>query len=139
MPGIFVYGTLQLPGIVKKLTGKSFTSKPAVLPGYKRCCVKGCDYPAVIQENDAETTGLVMKNVDDRSLDIISFYEGDEYEKRNVTVFMDGEPKDVLTFVWVKGTDLLENKEWDLHAFRKKSLEHYINVLIPDTLKEFSK
>jgi len=139
MQNIFVYGTLQSPGIVKKLTGKSFKSKPAVLPGYKRYCVKDCDYPAVIQQNDTETTGLVLENVDELTLDIISFYEGDEYEKRQVTVLMNGKPKDALTFVWVKGNEFLENKEWDYYGFKKNRLEHYINVVLPDTLEEFFK
>jgi gamma-glutamylcyclotransferase (GGCT)/AIG2-like uncharacterized protein YtfP len=49
MQNIFVYGTLQSPEIIKKLTGKSFKNTPAVLEGYKRYWVKESDYPAVIQ------------------------------------------------------------------------------------------
>ncbi len=135
MQNIFVYGTLQSTEIVKKLTGKSFKNAPAVLPGYKRYFVKDCDYPALIQQNDTETTGLVLENVDDLSLDIISFYEGDEYEKRQVQVFTDGKSEKALTFVWAKEIDLLLDSEWDFHRFEKESLEHYLTVVIPEILE----
>jgi len=137
MQNIFVYGTLQSPEIIKKLTGKSFKSTPAVLEGYKRYWVNESDYPAVIQQIDEQTTGLVLENVDDLSFDIISFYEGDEYGKKKVTVNLNGISKDVLTFVWVNGNEFLENKDWDLDNFEKTFLEHYLEVVIPETLKEF--
>jgi hypothetical protein len=80
---------------------------------------------------------LVLENVDDLSFDIISFYEGDEYGKKKVTVNLNGISKDVWTFVWVNGNEFLENKDWDLDNFEKTSLEHYLEVVIPETLKEF--
>jgi len=137
MPDIFVYGTLKSPEIVKKLTGKLFKTSPAVLKGYKRYCVKECDYPAVIQQNDVETIGLVLENIDDLSLDIISFYEGDEYEKMQLTVNMNGKSTDVLTFVWVNGNELLDKKKWNLQKFEKTSLQYYLNKVIPETLEAF--
>ncbi|TNF45140.1 MAG: gamma-glutamylcyclotransferase [Bacteroidetes bacterium] len=137
MSNVFVYGTLQSPKIVKKLTGKSFQTLPAVLPGYKRYCVKDCDYPAVIQQNDAETTGLVLENVDDLSLEIISFYEGDEYEKRQVTLLTGDSPEIALAFVWAKGFEFLEDAEWDLVRFEETRLKHYIDIVVPETLEEF--
>lgn len=137
MSNVFVYGTLQSTEIVKKLTGKSFKSTPAVLTGYKRYCVKDCDYPAIIQQNDAQTTGLILENVDDLSLDIISFYEGDEYERKKVTVHMNGKFKDVLTFVWVYENVFLENKVWNLHYFERTLLDHYLNIIIPEIMKEY--
>jgi gamma-glutamylcyclotransferase (GGCT)/AIG2-like uncharacterized protein YtfP len=139
MQNIFVYGTLQSPEIIKKLTGKSFKNAPAVLEGYKLYCVKECDYPAIIQQEGAKTDGLVMANMDDVSLALISFYEGDEYEKRQVTVKLNGKSVDAFTFIWVKEIEFLENKEWDFLNFKKNRLEHYINVVIPDTLEEFFK
>ena len=72
---------------------KSFKSTPSVLVGYKRCCVKESDYPAIIRQNDAKTTGLVLENVDDLSFDIISYYVGDKYEKRQVTANMNGKSR----------------------------------------------
>lgn len=137
MRDIFIYGTLQSPEIVKKLTGKSFKTSPAVLKGFKLYSVKESDYPAIIEQNDSETIGLVLENVDDLSLDIISFYEGDEYEIRKVTVLLHGKPEVALAFVWVKGYEFLENKDWDLDIFEESFLEHYLEVVIPETLEAF--
>lgn len=137
MQNIFIYGTLQSPGIVKKLTGKSFKTSEVILVGYKRNCVKNRDYPAIIQQEGSKTVGLLIENMDDLSLATISFYEGDEYEKKKVTVNSDGKSTTALTFVWVNGNEFLENKDWDLNDFEETFLEHYIEVVIPETLEEF--
>jgi gamma-glutamylcyclotransferase (GGCT)/AIG2-like uncharacterized protein YtfP len=138
MHHIFVYGTLQLPGIVKKLTGKTFNTYPAVLPGYQLFCVKDSDYPAILKNENAKTKGLTIEISDDLSLAVISFFEGDEYQAQEVTVFTDGKSMPALAFVWTKGDEFLENREWDLQRFEKESLEHYLNVVIPETLEEFN-
>jgi len=139
MQNIFVYGTLQSEPIISKLTGKYFSSFPAILQGYKRYRVKGHDYPAIVAEESSETKGLVVMNVEDSDLHILSFYEGDEYEKKIVSVLLNNEPTDVLVFVWVKGIEHLENQEWDFGQFQENSLEHYLNVVVQETLEEFYK
>jgi gamma-glutamylcyclotransferase (GGCT)/AIG2-like uncharacterized protein YtfP len=139
MQNIFVYGTLMSEPVLNKLTGKSFQSKPAILTGYKRYCVRECDYPAIINDADSETKGLVIFNVEDSDLEVFSFYEGDEYEKKWVEVIVNGEISRVVAFIWKKDRKLLEDKSWDLIRFENNSLEHYLNFVIPVTLKEFRK
>ena len=136
MQHIFVYGTLQSPQIVEKLTGKSFNTTRAVLPGYKLFCVKNADYPAIVKNENAVTTGLIIENADNASLAVISFYEGDEYEIQKVTVLVDGKPVPALVFVWAKSIELLENREWDFQRFKRVNLEYYLNEVIPETLKK---
>ncbi|HSH20161.1 MAG TPA: gamma-glutamylcyclotransferase family protein [Draconibacterium sp.] len=137
MQNIFVYGTLLSQEIIKNLTGKSFKTSPAVLKGYKKHCVKGGDYPAIIKMKDSNTAGIVIENVDDDSIDILSFYEGDDYEKKFVTVLSNGQSKGVFAFVWRKSAAYLEDREWDFQQFQENSLEIYLNKVVPDTLKEF--
>ena len=137
MQHIFVYGSLQLPEIVKKLTGKSFKTARAVLPGYKLCRVENCDYPAIIKKENTETKGLIIEDVDDESLNIISFYEGDEYKIQKVTVWINEKPVSAIAFVWAKKIDLLNDREWDLQRFKQESLTNYLNVLIPKMFKQF--
>jgi len=137
MQHIFVYGTLLSTEIVKKLICKTFKTRAAVLPGYQLYSVKDCDYPAIIQNDHSQIKGLLIKNLDDSSLDIISFYEGDEYEKKKVTVLTDGKPETALAFIWGKEFELLVEEEWDSQEFEKNSLEYYLNVVIPETLKLF--
>ena len=106
MQHIFVYGTLQSPEINEKLTGKSFKTTRAVLPGYKLCRVENCDYPAIIKKENTETKGLIIEDVDNESLNIISFYEGDEYKTQKVTVWINEKPVSAIAFVWAKKIDL---------------------------------
>lgn len=138
MQHIFVYGTLQSPEIVEKLTGKSFKTTRAVLPGYRLWCVEKSDYPAIIKNENAETKGLIIEDVDDLSLNIISFYEGDEYEIQKVTVLVDEKPVSATAFVWAKEIELLTDMDWDFQRFKLESLAYYLNVLIPDMLKDFN-
>ena len=135
MQNIFVYGTLLSTEIITKLTGKTFKTTPAILSGFKKYCVKDCDYPAIIQMDDSNISGKVLENVDDESLKVISFYEGDEYVKQKVTVLLNNEYKEVIAFIWVKGKEFLENREWDLHCFQKNKLKYYVDVVIPETLE----
>ena len=139
MQNIFVYGTLLSPVILEKLTGKSFKTSEAVLFGYKRYCVKNSDYPAIIQQEGSKTTGLVVENVDDSKLEVLSFYEGVEYEKKLVTVNWNGKSADALTFVWANGSEFLEVEDWDFNRFKKNYLKHYLLDVIPETLESFNK
>lgn len=139
MQNIFVFGTLLSSEIVTKLTGKLFKTCKAVLPGYQLYRVKDCDYPAIIQNDNSVTRGLLIENLDELSLDIISFFEGHEYEKKKVTVLTDGKPEIALAFVWMKGIEFLRDEEWDFQEFEKNSLEFYLNDVIPETLEEFYK
>lgn len=139
MPNIFVYGTLLSQKIIKKLTGKTFKTSAAVLSGYKKYSIKDCDYPAIIQQDDSTTFGLVIENVDELSSNTISFYEGTEYKKKKVNVLINNNATEVLVYAWVSNYDHLENKKWDLHHFQKYSLQHYLDEIIPETLDEFYK
>lgn len=136
MQHIFVYGTLQSPEIVEKLTGKSFKTTRAFLPGYKLFCVKDADYPAIVINEHAETKGLIIEDVDDVSLNIISYYEGDEYEIQKVTVWVDEKPLHAIAFVWAKKVELLKCMDWDFQRFKRESLAYYLNEVIPQTLEE---
>lgn len=123
---LFVYGTLQFPEILKRLTGKIFTMKPATLNGFKRCCVKGCDYPALIETKDAITNGIILENVDEKSLKAIDYFEGDEYEKTGVTVLVNGLEVSAITYVWVAEKKRLECTDWDRSFFESNFLIKYL-------------
>ncbi|MEZ5106542.1 MAG: gamma-glutamylcyclotransferase family protein [Draconibacterium sp.] len=125
MQNLFVYGTLQLPSVVLKLTGKFFETDEAVLTGFKSYCVRNCDYPAIIPNREAKVSGLLLKNVDDISLQAIDYFEGNEYTKQKVTVIVAGKDISAFTYVWNLGKELLEDKDWDINFFKKNFLHLY--------------
>ena len=118
MHNVFVYGTLMSKELIKKLTGKSFKTRPAILADYKRYSIKDADYPAISQKKGFTTKGLLLENVDEQSISLLSEYEGDEYKKQEVFVLSDQKKVKALVYIWDANPDLLEDKEWDFELFQ---------------------
>ena len=137
MEHLFVYGSLLFPELVTALTGKSFGYISAGLNGFKRCRVKGCDYPAIIEESGAIVKGYIIENVDKKSMQILTFFEGEEYEKKQNSISLLNTIINTALFVWVGDRELLENRDWDADEFKKKSLEYYLNDVAPEVLAAF--
>ncbi len=138
MVSLFVYGTLCFPEIIQKLTGKPFVSERAVLKGYQRRQVKDADFPAIITSSHSEVRGLLLKGLDERSFDVISFYEGDEYRCDDLEVQTENKAVKTRIFVWNSTVEALEDFDWDIDEFAKNLLEIYIEKIIPQTLKEYN-
>ena len=137
MEQIFVYGTLLYPEIVGKLTGKKLKTHHAILFGFKRFTVVGCDYPAIIETKNSKVEGLLIENVDSKSGQVLSFFEGVEYEKRKVIVQTKQHKVEASTYIWKGDFSLLKDIEWNIHDFKKNRLRYYLEDVIPQTLEEF--
>lgn len=127
MQNLFVYGTLQFPELVKKLTGKTFTGRPAVLNRYRRRSVKDADYPAIVPDSEAQTQGILYEGVDRESLKKIDFFEGSEYKKEVVLVDINGKEIEALAYIWKGPAEALNENDWDHARFEKYSLSAYLN------------
>lgn len=73
--------------------------KPAVLHGYTRHRVKDADYPGIIPssntpgaEAEASVLGTLVTGLTDADIRLLDLFEGDEYEKRLVSVRILREP-----------------------------------------------
>ncbi len=127
MQNVFVYGTLMSRKLIKKLTGRVFTTSTASLTGYKRYCVKSRAYPAIVKNPTTTTYGLLVEDVDLNSLKLITFYEGNEYKPEEVLVYSNGKHKKALVFVWAVDKNFLEDREWDFKNFEENGLQDYLN------------
>jgi len=137
MPHLFVYGTLLFPEILEGLTGISPVTKPAKLQEYKRCCVKGCDYPAVLPEKNSVVEGKLVINVDHHFMDIITFFEGEDYQKTKVFIQAGNKEIPATVFTWNGDFHRLEMKDWNKKQFEQYSLKYYAARIIPETIKAF--
>jgi gamma-glutamylcyclotransferase (GGCT)/AIG2-like uncharacterized protein YtfP len=137
MKQLFVYGTLMFPEIREKLTGKAFKTSPAVLSGYRRTKVKDADYPAIVKNPDSEVEGILLEDVDEQTIEILSFFEGDEYKTQHVEVFSGNRKIPALTFVWANRKKLLPDEDWDLTEFEAGSLKLYVKKIVPETVARF--
>lgn len=138
MQNLFVYGSLQFAKITKGLTGKSFKTARAILVGYKRYSVFDTDYPAIIKDESSEVSGKVLFDVDDESLHIISFFEGDEYEIAASFATVQNKKIPVLLFVWKGDKSILVADEWSKTMFKEESLTFYTKHIIPETVHSYN-
>lgn len=125
MQNLFVYGTLLIPEILKKVTGREYRFVKAALYGYSRFAVKDCDYPAIIESKEGVVPGSLILNVDDSAMNALSVYEGDEYVKKEVEVFVNHSKFKAVVFVWCSNADKLTEYDWDESFFRQNKTENY--------------
>ena len=139
MQHVFVYGSLLYPDIVTRLTGKTFEIREASLKNYQRRAVKEADYPAVVQNPGSNVAGKLLLNVDDRSLDVLRFFEGDEYKCAAVEVETKNEKYQACVFVWIGSAEKLEETDWNATLFEAASLADSVRYVIPEVVEEFER
>lgn len=137
MTKLFVYDSLLLPEIREKLIGKKEEGKEAILNGFKRVCVLGEDYPALIRQKGHCVKGEILFNVDETTLKLLTIFEGDEHDLRYVSAEIEGKQVSTQVFLWKTGLDYTIDTEWSLEKFEKESLENYVHVIVPETIQRF--
>lgn len=139
MKNVFVYGTLLFPEILNGLTGSRFQSVEAVLPGYKRHLVKNGSYPAVVATKNEKVYGKLINDVDQRSLDILRYYEGEDYKCTEAEVIVTEKSLNALVFVWNAELHYLAESDWKIEAFKHDFLQEYIQEVVPETVEAFNR
>ena len=148
-------GTLMAPevltrvifGVTNHKNAVRLTIKPALLTGYRRHRVLGCDYPAIIPHEGSTVRGSYVTGLTEPDLMRLDIFEGDQYTREKVTIeaFKDVDLKDDLaddakgeqataeTYVWVAPLSQLEDKEWDFEHFRKERMRRWMGEEVDDT------
>lgn len=140
MTDIFVYGTLQFPEIVFALTGKNFKTKEAVLENYAIYKIDSEEgmCPAIIPEKGSSVQGKILFDIDSESMNIIDFFEGDNYEKKKLLVESEKRNFEVLVYVWKENLKHFLKGPWSKEEFEKNYIENCLNYTIPRVLKEYN-
>ncbi|CAG8846383.1 45937_t:CDS:2, partial [Gigaspora margarita] len=135
----FFYGSLIFPEVMgrilsdygkEKITVHLNSGAPAVLKGYKRRQVRGAWYPAIIKSNENdEAKGILLKGLSYNDILKLDDYEGDQYKREDVKVFVGDslDPISTQTYVWIDSANMLEDKDWDPTEFKKKFEKNMIN------------
>lgn len=137
MMNVFVYGSLLFPEITKGLCGQKVKIEDAVLEGYKRYALKGADYPAIIPKKNSTVNGRVLLNLNEKTIELLAFYESDEYKISPVKVKTNSGILNAIVFVWIAGNEFFKDFDWNKEQFESESLEFYRDEIIPATLKEY--
>ena len=86
---LFVYGTLMDKRLLYQLTGKFFSTFPAVLRGFKKLD-SHLGYPYILPYKTSKVEGLLIKNIDPESIKKLDRYEGQLYSRKRVAVVWGG-------------------------------------------------
>lgn len=117
---VFTYGSLLFPAIMSAVTGRSFPSRPALLPDYARYRVRDASYPGITACSAASVTGRLYLKVDSSSLKILDRFEGDLYVRQAVDVHCNNQLTNAQTYIVAPGqTHHLTTIPWDPDHFEK--------------------
>lgn len=127
MNTVFVYGTLLLPELQRRVTGRTFEADPARVVGFDRRRVHGETYPSLVPAVDRWVDGALLRDVDDAALARLDVYEGDAYERIMVRVCVaDGTSVDAwLWLLRASEQQRISDEPWDLAVFVARDLERF--------------
>jgi gamma-glutamylcyclotransferase (GGCT)/AIG2-like uncharacterized protein YtfP len=125
---IFLYGTLMIPEVLRRVTGRAYDTRAAVLHGFARLKVKGESYPALLPFPDMETDGIVVLDVGTEALSRLDAFEGELYQREEVTVEVgQDEWLEAETFVIRPAAYArLSAEAWDEDEFRELHLRQFM-------------
>ena len=138
----FFYGTLMDNLVLNKVIGryaKDIQKRPGVLKGFKRLGVKGANYPAIINSKGDQVEGEVVYGITDEAVLRLDEFEDDEYQRKNVVVFLrDGRKIQAATYV--AGSNMLLGKdEWNFAMWQLNHRKEFMkNSVIWNRLEKIS-
>jgi gamma-glutamylcyclotransferase (GGCT)/AIG2-like uncharacterized protein YtfP len=138
---LFAYGVLMKPELLRALTGRRFTSEPAILEGFRRYAVvkEGFpEIPAIVPEPGSRVDGVLIREVDEASFRILDRFEEVEtalYSRQRVVV-LDASGQSTEAQAYVAGRGVLGSLagDWNPTEFFDRYTEHYRTEFIPGFL-----
>lgn len=147
MKPVFVYGTLSSPQVVENLLGRAFSAEfpPARLDHHSRHPVKSCVFPATIPNPQKQVDGYLLENLSHKDVELLDWFEGDEYNRQVVQVCVNPSAKDnndelvdVHAYIWKP--HLLEHlsldQDWSFENFCEENLDWYLKNTVRPCRKE---
>ena len=127
---LYTYGTLQVAAIIELIVGRPLRGVAARLDGYARYRVADRVYPAIVEAPGAEVPGVLYSGLDTAELDRLDVYEGDLYERRDVSVWVG--PARVSAATYIARPELqhrLSSEPWDFAGFLRDHLDGYLALI----------
>ncbi len=83
---LFVYGTLLEPAVLRAVLGRLPPRRPAALPGFRRCRLRGTPWPGLVAAAGTVTEGLLLEHLRPGDWRRLDRYEGPDYVRRTLVV-----------------------------------------------------
>jgi len=121
MNRLFVYGSLRDEEIFCRVAGIRLIPEVALLPGYQCLRLAGESYPAIRKAAAQQVAGLLYAGVTAAIWQRLDAYEGEQYERRVVTVKTAGGSCTAATYVISpRWRHLLTSEPWDFEQFCRR-------------------
>lgn len=130
---VFTYGSLMFAPVWLSVCSQTYLTLPATLQGYRRHCVQGESYPALVPEKGASVTGLVYRNVTADDCRKLDQFEGAEYVGRSATVESSEGTINAVFYEFV-ALDKLLRQDWNVAQFEEKGLQTFLSRQVGDFL-----
>jgi gamma-glutamylcyclotransferase (GGCT)/AIG2-like uncharacterized protein YtfP len=116
--------------IIEHIVGRPLAGVPARLEGYARFRVRGRVYPAIVEAAGGEVSGVLYPALLAAELERLDIYEGDLYERREVSVWEGSLEHRAATYVLrPELRHELSDEPWDLATFTRDHLEEYLAIV----------
>jgi gamma-glutamylcyclotransferase (GGCT)/AIG2-like uncharacterized protein YtfP len=125
MSNLFVYGTLLSKDIWTSIVSGDYSSDSAVLKGYARKKVTGKNYPGLIEQNGSTVEGQIYYDISEEDLIKLDEYEGEEYQRIKVSVFLASE-KNIECFTYAFKREYFSRLTMSERSFNPASPQHPI-------------
>lgn len=115
------------PEIMSEVIGRPVSGCPAQLHDVRRQCVKDEVYPAIVPCAGCSVDGILYENLSASEMDALDRFEGEEYERRTVTLRVGDAAMNAQTYFAADAIQLTDD-EWcpervlasDLERFRSE-------------------
>lgn len=129
------------PQVLQVLLGRVPDIKTARLKNHSRHPVANQVFPGMIvsssSSGDAVVEGRILMDVTALELDVLDWFEGNEYQR--IQVDMEQKEK-IQTYLWSNPLDeLLLDRPWDYNEFCKTHLEWYLSSTVRPCRRELDK
>ena len=125
---LFCYGTLEIPAVLRAVTGRDYPSVAARLPDHYRALIRGEIYPGIVPRRGHETGGVLYTGLDRRALGRVDVYEGSLYRRQRLTVITaNGDARAAWVYVLEpRWRHHLGTAAWDREAFAARHLKSFL-------------
>ena len=130
MAHLFTYGTLEIPEVMKAVTGRSWASAEARAKGFAKFLLKGRIYPGMIALQGAVCSGRVYFHIDRRTLEILDAFEDEVYTRERIDVEVE-EGRSLQAYAYLiplQHRECLTSTSWQPDEFITRHLVHYLEA-----------
>jgi gamma-glutamylcyclotransferase (GGCT)/AIG2-like uncharacterized protein YtfP len=141
MHRLFCYGTLQVPQVIRAVTGRDHSGKKAVLRDYAIYRVKNAEYPGITYSDGSLTEGILYGNIGDADLKTLDLFEGELYDRQMLEVqAADRTVEKAWVYVIARQhIGVLSHENWRLADFLDNGLEIFMQGYVRARREVYSK